>query len=97
MSVQAKDIIAQLQQLNEVEYSTFQTLYARFKERRSAVILDSFLEGEYVTFQARGQSVKAKVTKVAMKNLKVVEVEVNGIPPSFPRKWTVAPTFCTKV
>ena len=53
--------------------------------------------GDTISFVTRGQAIVAKVLKVAQKNLKAIELEVNGNKPVVPRRWTVAPEFCTRV
>jgi hypothetical protein len=79
MAQTAQELVQTLSQLNDIEFKNFQTLYKRHCERRSLQLLDSYLEGDLVTFTTKGGNViVAKVTKVALKNLKATEVKVNG-------------------
>ena len=83
--------------MDEVEFAKFKQIYKMHLERKAMMLLDNFCVGDKVTFNARGSVIVARIQKVAIKNLKAVEVEVDGQTPTFARKWTVAPSFCTKV
>lgn len=96
--VMAADAIKLVKQLDEQEFASFKQLFKQHSERRAMMMLDSFSVGDKVKFHARGHDIVATITKVAIKNLKAVEVTVDGkAPASWARRWTVAPAFCQRV
>ena len=97
-SKSAQKLIEAVAQLGAEDYNAFKSAFIDLTNYKRQQAVRSFKVGQLVEFKGRfNNKIVARVTKLGPKNLKAVEVKVNGIPPQLPRQWRVSPTFCTAV